>query len=59
MTEGTLKVAKDPLGSDKVSFSRTMHMEAHLLDSIGNVNPSEGEVLEGAHKAAVSSGISN
>jgi hypothetical protein len=34
-------------------------MKAHLLDGIGNVGPGEGEVLEGTHKAAISSGISN
>jgi len=59
MAEGALKIAKDPLGSDKVSFPRIMHMKAHLLDGIGNVGPGEGEVLEGTHKAAISSGISN
>jgi hypothetical protein len=59
MTEGTLEIAKDPFGSNKVIFSRIMHMKAHLLDSIGNVRPGEGEVLEGTHKAAISSGISN
>ena len=29
MAEGALKIAKDPLGSDKVSFPRIMHMKAH------------------------------
>jgi hypothetical protein len=59
MAEGALKIAKDPLGSDKVSLSQIMHMKAYLLDSISNVRPSEGEVLEGTHKATISSGISN
>ena len=59
MAEGALKVAKDPLGSDKVSFSQIMHMETYLLDDISNVRPSEGEVMEGTHKAVISSGISN
>jgi hypothetical protein len=59
MAEGALKIAKDPLGSDKVSLSRIMHMKAYLLDGVSNVRPSEGEVLEGTHKAAISSGISN
>jgi len=59
MAEGVLKIAKDPLGSDKVSLSRIMHMKAYLLYDISNVRPSEGEVMEGTHKAAISSGISN
>jgi hypothetical protein len=59
VTEGTLEIPKDPFGSNKVSFTRSMHMEAYLLNGVSNVRPGECEILKGAHKAAVAGGISN
>jgi len=59
MTEGTLEIAKNPFGSDKMNFTWSMHMKAYLLNGVSNVRPGESEVLEGAHKAAVVGGVSN
>jgi hypothetical protein len=45
MADGTLKVAKDSLGCSKVNLPGIMHVQADLLDSIGDVRSGEGEVL--------------
>jgi hypothetical protein len=34
-----------------------MHVEPFLLNSIGDVQPSEGEVLKSPRKASVDSGV--
>jgi hypothetical protein len=34
-------------------------VEAHLLDRVGNVEPDEGEVLEGPSQAAVGSQVAD
>jgi hypothetical protein len=52
-----LKVSQNPLGSDKVSFPGIMHVKAYLLDSIGDIWPSEGQVLKSASKTAIGCGI--
>jgi hypothetical protein len=57
--EGALKVPKDPFCSNKVSFPGVMHMQTDLLNSVGDVRPSEGEVLKCTSKTAISLGISN
>jgi hypothetical protein len=36
-----------------------MHVEANLLDSVGNVGASKSQVLEGAGETPVGSGISH
>jgi len=59
MNEGTLEIAEDPFGSNKVSFTRSMHMKTNLLNGVSNVQPGESEIVEGTHKAAVAGGISN
>lgn len=38
---------------------RIKHVEAHLLNSIGDVRPNESEVLKGSCKAPVGSGVTN
>jgi hypothetical protein len=55
--ESSLKVSQNPLGSDKVSFPGIMHVKAYLLDSIGDIWPSEGQVLKSASKTAIGCGI--
>ena len=50
---------KDPLSSHKMSFPGLMHMQADLLNSVGDVRPGEGQVLKGTSKAAVCCRISN
>jgi hypothetical protein len=44
--EGALEVPKDALHGREMGLTRVMHVEAHLLDRVGNVGPGEGGVLE-------------
>jgi hypothetical protein len=53
VVEGALEVAEDPLRNREVGLSRVMHVEAHLLDRVGDVGPGEGEVLEGSDQAVI------
>jgi hypothetical protein len=46
VVEGAAEVAQDPLESGEVGFPRGVHVQAHLLDGVGDVGPREGEVLE-------------
>jgi hypothetical protein len=57
--EGALKVRKDPFCSDKVSFPGVMHMQTDLLNGVGAVRPSEGQVLKCTSKTAISLWISD
>jgi hypothetical protein len=41
-----VRVPKDPLYNDQVWFPKIMHMEAHVLNSIRNVQSYEGKILE-------------
>jgi hypothetical protein len=45
MIKSALKVAKDPLGSNQMNLTGIMHMEANLLDSVGDVRPCESQIL--------------
>jgi hypothetical protein len=40
-----------------MGFTRVVHVEADLLDRVGNVGPGEGEVLESLIQAAVGSRV--
>jgi hypothetical protein len=44
--EAALEVPKDALRGREMGLMRVVHVEAHLLDHVGNVEPGEGEVLE-------------
>jgi hypothetical protein len=44
--EGALEVPKDVLRNREMGLTRVVHVEAHLLDRVGNDEPGEGEVLE-------------
>jgi hypothetical protein len=46
VVEGALEVPKDALHDREMGLTGVVHVEAHLLDRIGNVGPGEGEVLE-------------
>jgi hypothetical protein len=59
MVEGALEVPKDALHSHEMRLTGVVHMEAHLLDHVGNVKPGEGEVLESPSQAAVGSLIAD
>ena len=55
--DGVTEVAKDPLESSEVGLSGIMHMEAYLLNCIGDVQSDEGEVLKCTGKTLICSGI--
>ena len=40
-TDSALKVAKNPLGSNKMNFPGIMHVQADLLNGVGDVGPGE------------------
>jgi hypothetical protein len=53
IVEGALEVAENPLCSREMGLPRVVHVEAHLLDRIGDIRPGEGEVLESPGYATV------
>jgi hypothetical protein len=55
VVEGALEVPNDALCSREMRLTGVMHVEAHLLDRVGNVRPDEGEVLESPSQAVVAS----
>jgi hypothetical protein len=59
MVERALEVPKDALHGSEMRLTRVVHVEAHLLDRIGNVGPGEGEVLESPSQAAVGSRVAD
>jgi hypothetical protein len=44
---GASKVPQDPLHSGEMKLSRGVHMDAHLLDDVGDVGAGEDKVLQG------------
>jgi hypothetical protein len=59
MVGSALDVPKDALHGREMGLTGVVHVEAHLLDRVGNVKPSEGEVLESPSQAAVGSQVTN
>jgi hypothetical protein len=57
--EGALEVPKDALCGREMGLTRVVHVEAHLLDRIGNVRSGEGKVLESPSQAAVGSRVTD
>jgi hypothetical protein len=57
VVEGALQVLKDVLRGREMRLTRVVHVEAHLLDCVGNVEPGEGEVLESPIQVAVGSWV--
>lgn len=53
MVDGATKVANNPLCSDELRFSWSVHVKSHLLDCVIDVRPSEGDVLESPDKVLV------
>ena len=49
------EVAEEPLQSSEVWLPGIMHMETDLLNSVGEVRPGEGEVLQSAGQTPVGS----
>jgi hypothetical protein len=55
--KGATQVPQDPLHRDEVRLQRVVHVEADLLDDVGDVWPSEDEVLQCPGKASVAGQI--
>jgi hypothetical protein len=53
VVEGALEVPKDAFRGREMGLVRIVLVEAHLLDRVGNVEPSEGEVLKSPSQVAV------
>jgi hypothetical protein len=51
MVEGALEALKDVLHDREMGLMGVVHVEAPLLDCLGNVGPGEGEVLESPSQA--------
>jgi hypothetical protein len=52
-----MQVPQDPLHRGEVRIPRDVHVEAHLLDDVGNVGPGEDEVLKCPGSTPVASQI--
>jgi hypothetical protein len=59
MVEGDLDVLKDAFRGREMGLMGVVHMEAHLLDRVGNIRPGEGEVLESPSQAVVGSRVAD
>jgi hypothetical protein len=59
VVEGALEVPKDVLHGHEMGLTRVMHVEAHLLNRVGNIGPGEGEVLESPGQAVVGSRVTD
>jgi hypothetical protein len=59
VVEGALEVLEDGLHYREMRLTRVVHVEAHLLDHVGDVRPDEGEVLESPGQATVGSRIAD
>jgi hypothetical protein len=57
VVEGALEVLKDALHGREIGLMRVVHVEAHMLDRVGNVGPGEGEVLKSPSQVAVGSRV--
>jgi hypothetical protein len=55
MVESALKVPKDVFRDREMEPTGVVHVEAHLLDRVGDIRPGEGEVLESPGHATVGS----
>jgi hypothetical protein len=59
MFESALEVSKDALHGREMGLMGVVHVEAHLLNRVGNVRPGEGEVLESPGQTALGSRIAD
>jgi hypothetical protein len=55
--EEALELHEDALCGRKLGLMGVVHVEAHLLDCVGDVRPGEGEVLESPSQVAVGSRV--
>jgi hypothetical protein len=59
VVEGALEGPKDALCDHEMGLMGVVHVQAHLPDRVGNVGPSEGEVLESPSQPAVGSRVTD
>jgi hypothetical protein len=57
MVEGALEVAENALHNREMELMMVGHVEAHLLNWIGDVRPDEGEVLESSNQTTIGNQI--
>jgi len=57
--EGALDVLENALDQREVRLAGIMHEQAYLLNSICQIRPCQGEVLEGTGETPVLGGVSN
>jgi hypothetical protein len=50
-SDGATKIARGPLESGEVGLPWGVHVNAHLLDGVGDVRLGEGQVLESVVEA--------
>jgi hypothetical protein len=53
MVKGALEILKDALCGREKGLTRVVHVNAYFLDHVGNVGPTEGEVLESPSQVAI------
>lgn len=54
-----MDVPKDALESSKVELTGIMHVKIDLLNGIGDIRPSDGQVLQRTRETVIVSGIVN
>jgi hypothetical protein len=59
MVEGVVEVSEYALRAHEMRLTGIMHVEAHLLDRVGDVRPGEGEVLESLGQARVANRVAD
>jgi hypothetical protein len=59
MVEGVVEVSEYALHAHEMRLTGIMHVEAHLLDCVGDVRPGEGEVLESLGQARVANRVAD
>jgi hypothetical protein len=57
--EGALHIVQYALDQGKAGLSRVVHEEAYLLNGLGEVGPSQLEVLQSASQTSVLRGVNN
>jgi hypothetical protein len=59
VVKGALEVPNNVLRGREMWLTGVVHVEAHLLDRVGNLGPGEGEVLESPIQAAVGNQVAD
>jgi len=57
--KSALNKPKNALQRGQRGLARVVHMQADLQNSVGNIQPGEGQVLQGASQAAEVGGIAS